>query len=196
MSLTRRIRTNFGHRAPGKVTPLPGRSVTAAAMETIALVLDETVLVPATDQDARDLMFRLRVHHQQIGEGVRAIAPGRASGRVTDLLRTSGGLIGSPVPDDLSKARDHLQSAASAVKDLLDTMGAAGLVCVHLPECPPAAAPGFRTAHPVLRCLAAGYSRLRNGVVLFKGTGYVKPNGEFDSPPRPLPRVDGEVLSA
>ncbi|MGW3930858.1 DUF5999 family protein [Streptomyces microflavus] len=165
-------------------------------METIALVLDETIVVPATDQDARDLMLRLCVHHQQLSEGARATAPGEVSGRVAGLLRTTGELVGSPVPDDLSKARDHLHSAASAVKDLLVTMGAAGLVCVHHPECPPAAAPDFHTAHQVLRCLATGYSRLCNGVVLFEDTGYLKPNGEFGPPSRPLPRVDGEVLSA
>lgn len=196
MSLTGLVRTGFGHRPPGKVPPLPGRSVATAAMETIALVLDETVIVPATDQDARDLIFRLRLHHRQLSEGAHATAPGRASGRVTDLLRRSGELIDSPVPGDLSEARDHLQSAVSAVKDLLVAMGAAGLVCVHQPECPPAAAPAFHTAHQVLRCLATGYSRLCNGVVLFEDTGYVKPNGEFGPPSRPLPQVDGEVLSA
>ncbi|MFF9076080.1 DUF5999 family protein [Streptomyces sp. NPDC014872] len=196
MSLTGLVRTGFGHHAPGKVSPLPGRSVATAAMETVALVLDETVVVPATDQDARDLMSRLRVHHRQLGEGARAAASGLVSGRVTDTLRTSGELVGVPVPDDLSKARDHLQSAASAVKDLLVTMGAAGLVCVHQPECPPATAPDFHTAHPVLRCLATGYSRLCNGVVLFEDTGYLKPNGGIGSPSRPLPRVGGESVPA
>ncbi|MET7606240.1 DUF5999 family protein [Streptomyces avermitilis] len=69
-------------------------------------------------------------------------------------------------------------------------------MCVHQPEGPPAAAPDFHTAHQVLRCLATGYSRLCNGVVLFEDTGYLKPNGEFGPPSRPLPRVDGEVLPA
>ncbi|MCX4681451.1 DUF5999 family protein [Streptomyces sp. NBC_01433] len=68
-------------------------------------------------------------------------------------------------------------------------------MCVHQPECPPAVAPDFHTACVVLRCLATGYSRLCNGVLLFEDTGYLKPSGQFGHPSRTLPRIGGELLS-
>ncbi|MFD4763243.1 DUF5999 family protein [Streptomyces sp. NPDC058439] len=195
MSLSGLVRTGFSRRAPAQPSPLPGRSVVAAAMETIALVLD-AVVVPTTGQDAHDLMSRLRDHHRQLGEGTIEAAPASASSRVTVALRMSGELIASPVPGDLLRARAHLQNTATAVKELLTAMSAAGLVCVHQPECPPAAAPGFQNARVLFCCLETGYSRLCNGAVLFEDTGHLKPNGKVSPPRRPLPRIDGEVPSA
>lgn len=179
MSLSDLVRTGFSRRAPAQPSPLPGRSVVAAAMETIALVLDETVVLPTTGQDAHDLMSRLRDHHRQLGEGTIEAAPASASSRVTVALRMSGELIASPVPGDLLRARAHLQNTATAVKELLTATCAAGLVCVHQPECPPAAAPGFQHAR-----------------VLFEDTGHLKPNGKVSPPRRPLPSIDGELPSA
>ncbi|MFE9250782.1 DUF5999 family protein [Streptomyces sp. NPDC007088] len=63
----------------------------------------------------------------------------------------------------------------------------AGLVCIHQPECPSAAAPDSQTARVVLQCPEIGYSRLCNGIVLFDDTGYLKPDGECGPPRRPLP---------
>ncbi|MFE2639414.1 DUF5999 family protein [Streptomyces scopuliridis] len=183
MSLTGLVRAGISRRTPAQMSPPCGRSAVSAAMETIALVLDDNVVVPATVQDAHDLLNRLRDHHGQLGQVAGARGPAPLTVHVTEVLCTSGALIARPLPGGLVRGADHVRSAAGAVKGLLTAMCEAGLTCIHQPECPSAAAPDFQAARVVLQYPETGYSRLCNGIVLFDDTGYLKPDGVC-GPPR------------
>ncbi|MFJ7589568.1 DUF5999 family protein [Streptomyces sp. NPDC097617] len=64
-------------------------------------------------------------------------------------------------------------------------------MCMHQPECPPAAASDRAAALVLASVPALGYSLLCNGVVLFEDSGALGPDGQVYPPHRPLPTVAG-----
>jgi hypothetical protein len=61
--------------------------------------------------------------------------------------------------------------------------------CPHSPACPSADAPGRDAARALARHPEQGWTLLCNGVVLFKDTGELLPDGRTVPPHRPRVRV-------
>ncbi|MFJ8752194.1 DUF5999 family protein [Streptomyces sp. NPDC102441] len=160
------------------------RSTVTSARETLALVLDEDSPIPEGDQDIDDLVLRLRGHLMQLGPAVHVHGIPR---QAESALRTAQSLADIDVPARYMQARVHLRKLATAVKALITEMGAAGLVCDHQPECPPAQAADSQAAQVRFHRPEAGWSVLCNGVLLFDDTGCLRPDDVIVEPHRPLP---------
>lgn len=176
--LTSLATSRRSHRAAdGTGSPRP---VVASARETVALVLDEEAPVPESGQDVDDLLLRLRGHVMQLG-------PIAQSDSCSLTLSVAQKLASSEVPGAYVQARVHLRNLAIAVQELMTDMGAAGLVCAHLPECPSAQAEDCQAARVRVRHPEAGFSVLCNGVLLFDDTGCLTADNTVVEPRRPLP---------
>ncbi|BDH15328.1 DUF6415 family natural product biosynthesis protein [Streptomyces hygroscopicus] len=130
------------------------RSATAAAAETVALVLDDSVPLPACQEDVDDLAERLREHIVAL-TGLRAVwrldeapeQPRRPVVQARALRRRK-------VPSDYVGSRIHLVHLAESTQHLLaraadDECGAAARIA-----CPPI--PSHSEAHNRAACSEAG----------------------------------------
>ncbi|MER5439135.1 DUF6415 family natural product biosynthesis protein [Streptomyces sp. NPDC002790] len=109
--------------APGKpvgasLEPGPQRDPSAAALETVALVLDEAAPLPESADDVEELAQRLRGHISQLG----LVVPPGASG-----LRSAQQLASAGVPDGYMPSRVHLVKLAEATQALVATVQAHGV---------------------------------------------------------------------
>lgn len=180
MSLTSPARASLSRRSASAA-----RSLGAAASETTALVLSEDAPVPDGDQDIQDIVLMLRGHVMQLGSAAH-----RMPGPVAAALSVAQDLAAREMPTEYMPARVHLRNLATAVQALLTEMGAAGLVCAHQPQCPPAEARDGQAARVRVHRPEAGWSVLCNGMVLFEDTGCLRPDGMIGEPRRALPPVE------
>jgi hypothetical protein len=164
--------------------PAGTRSISASARETLALVLDENASLLDGNRDIDDLALRLRGHLMELGYA----APGRWPA-IEKALAAARWLADTDVPTEYVAARVHLRRLAEAVKIVISELAAAGLVCGHRPECPPANADDREAARVRARRPEIGCSELCNGVLVFEDTGCLLPSGEVIGPRRPLPPV-------
>ncbi|MGV9557420.1 DUF6415 family natural product biosynthesis protein [Streptomyces sp. NPDC003522] len=101
---------------------VPQRNGTAAATETIALVLDEASPLPESAGDVEELARRLRGHISQLGV---AVPPG------TSALRSAQQLASEGVPDGYMPSRVHLVKLAEATQALVAAVQVHGVVPVQ-----------------------------------------------------------------
>lgn len=184
MSVTKRA---WSARSQPRTAASSSRSIVAPVQETLAVVLDEDISIPDSDQDIHDLILRLRGHLIQLGPSVPVSPTSSSSAQALDLARR---LALADMPADCMPARVRLRTLAFTVQAVLAAMGAEGLVCVHRPECPSAQASDYQAARVRIRCPEAGCSVLCNGVLLFDDTGCLRPDSEVIKPCRPLPLAD------
>ncbi|WP_434099944.1 DUF5999 family protein [Streptomyces viridosporus] len=167
---------------PPNHTPNSPRSSVASATETISLVLDEDAPLLDGERDIDDLVLRLRGHLMELGYA----APGRCPA-IEKALAAARRLADTNVPAEYVAARVHLRHLAEAVKTVISELAAAGLVCGHWPECPPANAADREAARVRARHPEIGCSELCNGVLVFEDTGCLLPAGEVIGPRRSMP---------
>ncbi|MFI1060375.1 DUF6415 family natural product biosynthesis protein [Streptomyces spororaveus] len=87
------------------------RDATAAAAETVALVLGEFEPLPASEQDVTDLVLRLRGHVSALG----AELPLRCG-----PMRAAWQLASEVIPAGYMPSRVYLQQLALATRDLIE----------------------------------------------------------------------------
>ncbi|MFB7031691.1 MULTISPECIES: DUF5999 family protein, partial [unclassified Streptomyces] len=140
------------------------RSVVAAARETIALVLDENAPPLEGDHDVDDMILRLRGHLMELGH----TALDQPHPAVEEALVAARKVADTDVPEKYVAARVHLRKFASAVVAVVTELAAAGMVCGHPVECPPATADDFGAAMVRVRRPEIECSELCNGVLVFE----------------------------
>jgi hypothetical protein len=94
-----------------RTTHAAQRDVATAAMETVALVLDDDSPLPDTDQDVQNLMARLRGHVAELGAAVAGGGP---------VLVRAQLLSTAPPPAGFVPSRVHLRRLAEAVRELAE----------------------------------------------------------------------------
>lgn len=182
MSLLRLPRSAVRSQPSGRKAQ--SRSIVAATRETLALVLDENAPLLDTDRDVDDLILRLRGHLMELGHA----ALGRPRPELDAALAAARRLADADVPTQYLDVRKHLRTLTTAVATVITELAAAGLVCGHPVECPPATAQDCEAAEIRVHRPEIGCSELCNGVLIFEDTGCLLPTGDVVGPRRVLPR--------
>ncbi|MFE8941118.1 DUF5999 family protein [Streptomyces sp. NPDC007872] len=182
MSLLRLPRSAVRSRPSGRKAP--SRSLVAATRETLALVLDEDAPLLDSDRDIEDVILRLRGHLMELGHA----SLGRPRPELEAALAAARKVAEMDVPTQYLDVRKHLRTFATAVATVIAELVAAGLVCGHSVECPPATAQDCEAAKIRVHRPEIGCSELCNGVLIFEDTGCLLPTGGIVEPRRPLPR--------
>ncbi|MGP8298113.1 DUF6415 family natural product biosynthesis protein [Streptomyces inhibens] len=114
----------------------PVRSATDAAAETVALVLDESVPLPASQTDVDDLVARLRGH---IVDLANLLVPGRLGHAPEQLSRAvvrADTLRHRPAPHDHVGSRIYLVRLAEVTQELASVASTFEVCSAEQPRVP------------------------------------------------------------